>query len=122
MHRTKCTEIINAVLAPYFLKNLVADEGEQRFSLLLDESTDVSVSKYLGVVIWYFSDTKQTMLSTFLGLVELEGGDAKSIARAVVAFLEKCCLKKEKLLGIGTDNASVMTGINNGVHNVMEEE
>jgi hypothetical protein len=39
-----------------------------------------------------------------------------------VAFLEKCCLKKEKLLGIGTDNASVMTGINNGVHKVLKEE
>lgn len=114
-HRTKCTEMINDVLAPYFLKKLVADVGDQRFSLLLDESTDVNVSKYLGVVIRYFSDTKQTIVSTFLGLVELEGGDAKSIARAVVAFLEKCCLKKEKLLEIGTDNASVMTEINNGV-------
>ncbi|CAL9702146.1 unnamed protein product [Knipowitschia caucasica] len=122
MHRTKCTEMINGVLAPYFLKKLVTDVGDQRFSLLLDESTDVSVSKYLGVVIRYFSDTKQTIVSTFLGLVELEGGDARSIARAVVAFLEKCSLKKEKLLGIGTDNASVMTGINNGVHKVLKEE
>ncbi len=39
-----------------------------------------------------------------------------------MAFLEKCGLKKEKLLGIGTDNASVMTGINNGVHKVLKEE
>jgi hypothetical protein len=39
-------------------------------------------------VIGYFSDTKQTIVSVFLGLVELEGGDAKSIARAVVAFFE----------------------------------
>ena len=93
MQRTKCTEMINGVLAPYFLKQLVADVGDQRFSLLLDESTDVSVSKYLGVVIRYFSDTKQTIVSTFLGLDELEGGDAKSIARAVVSFLETCCLK-----------------------------
>jgi len=122
MHRTKCTEMINGVLAPYFLKKLVADVGDQHFSLLLDESTDVSVSNYLGVVIRYFSDTKQTIVSTFLGLVQLEGGDARSIARALVAFLEKCCLKKEKLLGIGTDNASVMTGNKNGVHKVLKEE
>ncbi|KAL0195174.1 hypothetical protein M9458_008746, partial [Cirrhinus mrigala] len=122
MHRTKCTEMINGVLAPYFLKKLVADVGDQRFSLLLDESTDISVSKYLGVVIRYFSDTKQTVVSTFLGLVELEGGDARSIACAVVGFLVKCGLKKEKLLGIGTDNAFVMTGVNNGVHKVLKEE
>ena len=114
--------MINGVLAPYFLKKLVADVGEQHFSLLLDEATDISVSKYLGVVIRYFSETKGTVVSTFLGLVELEGGDAHSIARAVVAFLEKCSLVKEKLLGIGTDNASVMTGINNGVHAVLKHE
>jgi hypothetical protein len=30
-------------------------------------------------------------------------------------------LKKDKLLGIWTDNASVMTGINNGVHKVLKE-
>ena len=41
--------MINGVLAPtYFLKKLVAD---------------VSVSKYLGVVIRYFSDTKQTIIN-----------------------------------------------------------
>ena len=38
-----------------------------------------------------------------------------------MAFLEKCCLKKEKLMGIGTDNASVKTGIHNEVHKVLKE-
>ena len=57
-------------------------------------------------MIRYFSDTKHTIVSTFVGLVELEGVDTQSIARAVVAFLEKCCLKKEKLLRIGTNNGS----------------
>jgi hypothetical protein len=50
------------------------------------------MSKYLGVVIRYFSETKGTVVSTFLGLVELDGGDAHSIARALLAFLEKCSL------------------------------
>ena len=76
------------------------------------------MSKYLGVVIRYFSETKGTVVSTFLGLVELDGG----VARALLAFLEKCSLVKEELRGIGTDNASVMTGINNGVHTVLKQE
>lgn len=59
MHRTKCTEMTTNVMAPYFLKRLVADVGVQRFSLLLDESTDISVSKYLGIAIRYFSETKK---------------------------------------------------------------
>lgn len=50
MHRTKYTEMINDILTPYFLKKLVADAGDQSFrSLILDESTDVSVAMYLGL-------------------------------------------------------------------------
>ena len=36
-------------------------------------------------------------------------------------FLQKIGLKKEKLLGTGTDNASVMTGVHNGVHRLLQE-
>lgn len=122
MHCTKCTQMINGVLAPYFMKMITSYVGDKKFSLLLDESTDVSVSKYLGVVIRYFSAKKRTLVSTFLGLAELEAGDAKSIATAIVEFLEKCNLKKENLQGIGTDNASVMTGVHNGVHKILKEE
>ncbi|ROL43465.1 Zinc finger protein 862 [Anabarilius grahami] len=122
MHRTKCTEMINGVLGPYSVKRLVTDIGDSKYSLLLDESTDVSVSKYLGIVIRYFSEDKANVVATYLGLVELEGGDARSIAKAVLDFLGKCGLKKENLHGIGTDNASVMTGVYNGVHKILREE
>jgi hypothetical protein len=50
--------MIEGVLAPYFLKRVMSDVGDEKFSLLLDESTDVSVSKYLGVVIRYFNAKK----------------------------------------------------------------
>ena len=73
MHRSKCTEMIRGVLAPYFLKRVTSDLGDEKFSLLLDEYTDVSVSKYLGVVIWYFRAKEITIVSTFFGLVELDG-------------------------------------------------
>ena len=86
--------MIRGVLAPYFLKRVTSDVGDEKFSLLLDESIDGSVSKYLGVVIRYFSAKTITVVSTFLGLVELERGNARSIAKAVVEFLEKCNLKK----------------------------
>jgi hypothetical protein len=35
-------------------------------------------------------------VATLLGLVELEGGDARSIVKAVVEYLEKCNLKKKR--------------------------
>lgn len=48
--------------------------GESSFSLLLDESTDSSVSKHTTGVPQYFCETKITIVLTFLCLV-LEVGD-----------------------------------------------
>lgn len=59
------------------------------------------MSVYLGVVIRYFSAKKRIFVSTYLGLVDLEGGDAKSITKAVVKFLEKCKIKKQNIQGTG---------------------
>ncbi|KAL4716426.1 hypothetical protein ACJJTC_015854 [Scirpophaga incertulas] len=48
MHRTKCTEVIKNVLAPHFVEELRKDIGQQKYSLIIDESTDISTSKQLG--------------------------------------------------------------------------
>lgn len=59
LSRTKCTGIIVNVIAPFFREALRTDIADSSFSLLIDESTDISVSKYLGVVIRYFSSEKK---------------------------------------------------------------
>lgn len=51
LHRTKCTQIIKNVLSPHFRETLRDDIGIRKFSLLLDESTDISITKFLGIVI-----------------------------------------------------------------------
>lgn len=48
IQRTKCTNIIKNVLAPHFYEDLRSDIGDSHFSLLLDESTDISITKLLG--------------------------------------------------------------------------
>lgn len=48
LHRTKCTRIIKNVLNPHFTKELRDDISNSKFSIILDESTDVGVVKLLG--------------------------------------------------------------------------
>jgi len=48
LHRTKCTNIIKNVLAIHFVEDLRIDIEDSKFSLLLNESTDISVAKLLG--------------------------------------------------------------------------
>lgn len=48
LHRTKCTNIIKNILAPHFISELRSDISDSKFSILIDESTDVGVIKLLG--------------------------------------------------------------------------
>lgn len=116
IHRTKCTGILQNILGPYFQKELVKDVGSCSYSLILDESTDISVVKYLGIIIVYYSITKQEIIHSFLELAELETSDAEGITNTILEVLKKYNLDIKKLRGIGTDNASVMTGVNSGVY------
>ncbi|KAL0859773.1 hypothetical protein ABMA27_010129 [Loxostege sticticalis] len=116
LHRTKCTAVIKNVLAPHFTSVLKHDIGDGPYSLLLDESTDISVTKLLGIVVQYFSKTSFEIVSSFLTLTELTKGDSESITVAVKKTLLAYGLDIKKLCGIGVDNASVMTGVHNGVY------
>ena len=122
IHRTKCSALIKNVLGPHFVNDLKNDIGEGMFSLLVDESTDISVNKLLGVAIIYYSNTSNRIVSTFLKLAELEECNAAAIVNAIKKTLNEKSLDLGKLQGIGTDNASVMVGINNGVYQLLRKE
>ena len=121
MHRTKCTAIIKHVLMPHFVSKLKEDIGDRKYSILLDESTDIAVHKYLGLAIHYFSEHSQTLVSTFLHLAPLQECDANGIVDALKSSLHAYGLNLQNMIGIGTDNASVMVGINNGVYKKLKE-
>ncbi|KMQ87143.1 zinc finger protein [Lasius niger] len=122
MHRTKCSEIIKNVLGPHFNNELLSDIGNGKYSLLLDESNDVSVNKLLGIVIIYYSYKQGKTIASFLALTKLETCNAEGIVNTLKKTLEEMRLDLQNLLAIGTDNASVMVGINNGVYAKLKAE
>lgn len=122
LHRTKCTAVIKNVLASHFIEVLKQDIKDQPYSLLIDESTDIAVQKYLGLVIIYYSKAQQKIVSTYLDLAELHECNAEGIVSAIKKTLKRFDLKLENFMGIGTDNASVMVGVNNGVFAQLKAE
>lgn len=122
LHRTKCSQIIKNVLAPHFSENLKEDLKGQPYSLLIDESTDIAVHKYLGIIIIYYSCTHKKIISTYLDLPMLFECDADGIVATIKTTLTRFDIPLQNLMGIGTDNASVMTGVNNGVHAKLKRE
>ncbi|XP_029641218.1 uncharacterized protein LOC115216161 [Octopus sinensis] len=121
LHHSKCANSVKNVVAPYFDGNLISDIGDRKLSLLLDESNDISINKLLGIVIIYYSDTHKKVVQTYLSMVPLETCDADGILDALKTELVKKKLDIKNLLGIETENARVMTGVNNGVFQKLKE-
>jgi len=63
----------------------------------------------------YFNQSEGQIVSTYLGLVEMEACDSEAITEAVTSTLKNKGLDVNNMVGLGSDNASVMVGINNGV-------
>ena len=122
MHRTKCTNIIKNVLCPHFEEELTNDIGKNKFSLLLDESNDISVKKLLGISIIYYSHSSRKIESTYLGIVQLEKCDGLSLIKALKQLLISKKVNINNCIAIGIDNASVMVGINHGVYTKLKQE
>ena len=90
--------------------------------MLLDKSNDITVSKMLGVAIVYFSKKYNKVIYTYLCLIELDKCNADSIVKAIKIELMSKQLNIKKLVAIGTDNASVMVGVHNGVYKRLKTE
>ena len=51
MHRTKCTGLIKNLIGRCLVKELLEDVGDSFYSLIIDESTDISQEKLLTICI-----------------------------------------------------------------------
>lgn len=122
VRRSKCSGIIKNVLYPHFMSELRKGIGNNLYSLLLDESTDCSDRKFLGIAIIYNDEEKERIISSFLSLTELEESNAEGIVTALKKTLNDFGLDLKNLRGIGTDNASVMVGVNNGVYEKLKKD
>ncbi|KAL0830065.1 hypothetical protein ABMA28_003522 [Loxostege sticticalis] len=122
LHRTKCTQVINQVLAPHFKEELLKDIGTQKYSIILDESTDISVTKFKGIIVRYFSLTLNAVVSAFLSLEPVDKADANGLATSLVKCLSSNNLPIANLVGVGTDNAAVMTGQHNSVYEILRTQ
>lgn len=122
LHRTKCSMLIKNVIAPEMLSEIIADVGGNEYSLILDESTDVSVSKYMAVCIRYQSAKLKVINTAFLGLVQVVSTTAVALVDALCDFLAKIGIQIKKCVGLGSDGASNMVGIHNSVYTRLREK
>lgn len=85
---------------------------------MMDESLDIAIQKRLVVVFRLVIDGKPVV--HFGGNVEVQNGKAATIVTAVRKLFEDLNVPVGKVVGLGTDGASVMIGCKNGVTTVFK--
>ena len=82
---------------------------------MIDENTDISVTKQLVLYGRYVNESGEPRSTTFLRIEDLVDGTAERIEEAIRAYITDKELPFSKLMGFGSDGASVMTGRLTGV-------
>lgn len=107
---TKCAAIICNITDKYIFDKLVSVLQKQKFSLIVDESTDVSSYKNLARSV-RFRCKDYSVIDQFLVLLEIYDASSSRLYTAIQAFFLKHDIPYVKnMVGFAADEASVMFG------------
>ena len=115
IHRTKCSALIKNVLSKTMREELLDDLKNTQYSLIIDESTDISCEKQLCVLVRYCSEISRRIVTAFLGMIPLRSRSAEAIFQGISEFLSANNLPIENCIGLATDGCNVMCGRSNSV-------
>lgn len=120
--RTKSTSIIKNVLGRHSFENLQTFLQHNKFSLIVDESTDVSTEKHICLVVRR-ALSNYTISDDFLALIKLSAADATTIYTHIVDFFVKHNIPyKNNLIGFASDGANVMMGEHHSVMSFLKKD
>lgn len=123
-HRVQ-NDLIN-ICGKIIQENIVQEANNcEAFSLLADETADISGKEQLSVGIRYVQkdgDVTLKVKEEFLGFAELDVLNAEEITAAILRFTTNIGLDMEKLIGLGFDGCSTMAGHESGVQQRIREK
>lgn len=122
LHRTKTSKIILKVISPAMFKEMIEDIGNEPFSIILEESTDVSDIKYMAYCIRYFSKRLNTFVVDFLGFSEIFEATAEKLYEHFMEFMSETGLNYKNMIGIGTDGANNLCGKSHSLYTLLKEK
>uniref|UniRef100_A0A2N9FFW8 DUF4371 domain-containing protein n=1 Tax=Fagus sylvatica TaxID=28930 RepID=A0A2N9FFW8_FAGSY len=102
-------------------KAIIMELGDAFFSVLIDESRDISTKEQMAVALWYV-DKKGHIIERFLGIEHVTDTSALSLKAAVEDLFCRHGLSLSRLRGQGYDGASNMQGQFNGLKTLIMKE
>ena len=112
-------DIINDIILRDQIENISSADFH---TLAVDESTDITINKYLILYFKFRPKNSTAYITVFGGIIRLQGCDAVSIVLAIKKFYSEHNLELRKMIMFTSDGAPVMLGKVNGVAAQLKKE
>ncbi|XP_070516613.1 SCAN domain-containing protein 3-like [Cardiocondyla obscurior] len=124
LSRKKCSKIVKNIIAKRETEKLILNLKTRKFSVLIDESTDISETKIMCVLVRYLSPINKKISTQLLDLISLDAKDCSSskIFEAFKNLFQTKQIPLTNIIGLACDNASVMIGCNNSFMTHLKSE
>ena len=89
MGATECTNVIRLGIGLHYAKELIDILRGKRFSIIPDETTDVSSEKQLAICAMYVDEMDLSVVIRFLDIVEVDNSGAQGLYQAIRRVFEE---------------------------------
>ncbi|XP_050505697.1 uncharacterized protein LOC126883968 [Diabrotica virgifera virgifera] len=122
--RTKATQIVVECLGDNFLKELYEKlrVPGMFFSLIMDETTDISVKKQCAFTAIFFDENSNSLQTTFFDILENTGGTAVELYSTLKDIIFSKGIPISNFVGFSSDTPNVMVGPHNSVFSHLKQE
>lgn len=114
--RTKTTNTIIIVLGPMTTQQLASKLKATSFSIIMDETTDISVKKQCALAV-NFCDEDDRVLDMY----EAKSGKAEDLTNGLQTWLENEQIPLKCFVGFASDTTNSMVGPHNSVFSHLKE-
>ncbi|BFZ21019.1 hypothetical protein BsWGS_24058 [Bradybaena similaris] len=110
MKRTKISYLMQDGIALEEKNDIAKICQQNKFSVIIDESTDISVSQVLAVMVRYYDETTCQVVDALLDCIEVEDASGEGLYISFKQLLKDKHIPQSNILGFASDNCSTMTG------------
>ena len=120
--KQKATNIIQQVLGFDYIREATRLLRLQKFSTIIDETTDVSTRKQLAIVTCYFDTKCFQSKQILLDMAEVEDSTAEGIYSAFKGVFQTLNIPMDNIIGYSSDTTNVMFGAHNSVSQLLKSD
>jgi hypothetical protein len=119
---TKCSALINNVIGKTNFENLICKMKTNKFSIMVDESTDRCAEKHLAVIVRTCTDNFDVK-DEFLCLLDVTDSTAGGLYSTLTNFFNEHDIPyRTNMIGFAADGTNTMMGANNSLQSLLKKD